>query len=73
MENIFTGTALFLWCIFSIASIIIYHKIFAVFYFDILNGIFKEVCACACAGVILTALALKFSTPLSIILVIVAS
>lgn len=61
---------LILTLIYSVIAFVIYHKIFAVYYFDLLNGVFKELLACFFVGALLAGLTLYFSTPLAIIIII---
>lgn len=49
-----------LWLVFSIGVWIVYHKIFTVYYFNLSQGLMKELILSAFLGALLTALTLYF-------------
>lgn len=49
-----------IWLIISIFCWVFYHKMFRVFYFDLLNGIINEFIGSFIVGAILTALLIHF-------------
>lgn len=69
METFFGGALAFLWIIYTIGVMVIYHKIFIVYYFNLGNGLFKEIFFSALIGAFLLGLTFKFFIPLAIILV----
>lgn len=61
------------WLLCSIAVYVIYHKLFAVVYFDFANGCLKEIIVCAILGGILAALICAFwyiSIPVIILFIV---
>lgn len=66
-----SGIVVVLWIVFSIGVWITYHKIFTVYYFDLSQGLMKELILSAFLGGILTALTLYFWWITAIILLLV--
>lgn len=66
-----SGIVVVLWIVFSIGVWIAYHKIFAVYYFNLSQGLMKELILSAFLGAILTALTLYFWWITTIILLLV--
>lgn len=67
-----SGTVItFLWIVFSVGVWIIYHKIFSVYYFNLFNGLMKELVVSAFVGALLTVLVLSFWWVADIILILV--
>lgn len=60
-----------LWLVFSIGVWIVYHKIFTVYYFNLSQGLMKELILSAFLGALLTALTLYFWWIAAIILLLV--
>lgn len=60
-----------LWAVFTIVSWIVYHKVFAVYYFDFLRGIIKEFIISVLAGAVLTVLSLYFWQVSVIIIILI--
>lgn len=54
------GIVVVLWIIFSIGVWVVYHKIFTVYYFNLSQGLMKELILSAFLGALLTALTLYF-------------
>ena len=71
MGTIYGGTILVLWIAFTILTLILYHKVFTVYYFDLGAGLLKEIFFSAIIGALLAGLTLMFSTPVAIIIVII--
>lgn len=65
-----SGVVVVLWVIFSIGVWVIYHKIFAVYYFNLSQGLIKEFLLSAFFGMILTGLTLYFWWLTAIILLL---
>ncbi len=66
METIFAVV----WIIWIIAVLILYHKVFAVYYFDLGNGLLKELIVAAIVAGILTVLTFYYWWVVAIIIVI---
>lgn len=66
-----SGIVVVLWIVFSIGVWITYHKIFTVYYFNLSQGLMKELILSAFLGGILTALTLYFWWVTAIILLLV--
>lgn len=66
-----SGIVTVLWIVFSIGVWVIYHKIFTVYYFNLSQGLMKELLLSAFAGLILTGLTLHFWWLTAIILLLV--
>lgn len=66
-----SGIVVVLWIVFSIGVWITYHKIFTVYYFNLSQGLMKELILSAFLGGILTALTLYFWWITAIILLLV--
>lgn len=66
-----SGIILVLWIAFSIGVWITYHKIFSVYYFNLSQGLMKELILSAFFGGVLTALTLYFWWVTVIILLLV--
>ena len=64
-----------MWIAWTIALLIVYHKIFEVYYFSLGNGLFKELITAGFIGLIMTALTfyLWWLTAIIIILIGVAA
>jgi len=54
------GVVLGLWIFWSIALLVLYHKVFAVYYFDLGQGIMKELVMSCILGLIMVAVTLAF-------------
>lgn len=65
------GIVMVLWIVFSIGVWITYHKIFAVYYFNLSQGLMKELFLSALGGLILTGLTLNYWWIAAIILLLV--
>lgn len=66
-----SGIVVVLWIVFSIGVWIIYHKIFTVYYFNLSQGLMKELFLSAFLGMILAGLTLYFWWLTAIILLLV--
>lgn len=66
-----SGILFAMWLFFTIASLVIYHKIFVVYYFNLSRGLVKEFVTACFVGLILTALTLYLWWLSAIILVLV--
>lgn len=66
-----SGIVMVLWIVFSIGVWITYHKIFAVYYFNLSQGLMKELFLSAFVGLILTGLTLNYWWIAAIILLLV--
>lgn len=66
-----SGIVTVLWIVFSIGVWVIYHKIFTVYYFNLSQGLMKELFLSAFVGMILTGLTLHFWWLTAIILLLV--
>ncbi len=60
-----------IWLGWTIALLILYHKVFAVYYFDLANGLLKEIIGAALLGVIMTAVTLMYWYISAIIIIII--
>ncbi len=66
-----SGITMVLWIVFTIGVWIVYHKIFTVYYFNLSQGLIKELILSAFAGIVLTGLTLYFWWITAIILLLV--
>lgn len=66
-----SGVVTVLWVVYSIGVWIVYHKIFAVYYFNLAQGLMKELFLSAFLGMILTGLTLSLWWLAAIILLLV--
>lgn len=67
-----TETGLYIvWFFWTIALLILYHKVIAVYYFDLLNGLLKELVVSALLGGIMTGLTLMYWYVAAIIIIII--
>lgn len=65
------GTLFVLWAFFTIFALVIYHKIFAVYYFNLSRGIMSELFGAVCVGGLLAALSIYLWWLTAIIIVVV--
>ena len=66
-----SGVVTVLWVVYSIGVWIVYHKIFEVYYFNLAQGLMKELFLSAFLGLILTGLTLSLWWLAAIILLLV--
>lgn len=60
MGSLLGTTTLVYWIFYTVLLLVVYHKVFAVYYFNIFNGLMKELLAAIFLGVILAALSVYY-------------
>lgn len=60
-----------LWVVWTVALLILYHKVFAVYYFDLGNGLLKELVGAAILGAVMAALTITYWYVSAIIIIVI--
>lgn len=60
MGNLSNTVAMIYWIFYTIALLVLYHKVFSVYYFNLKQGLLKELVTSAITGLILTAMSLYY-------------